>query len=74
MHLNRQARIQLVIFTVIALIALTVMGLRFMKLPAKLFGIGHYVVAMELPRAGGLYAGGNVTYRGSRSAGCRRCG
>ncbi|HNM83551.1 MAG TPA: MlaD family protein [Mycobacterium sp.] len=65
MHLNRQARIQLVIFTVIALIALTVMGLRYMKLPAKLFGIGHYVVAMELPRAGGLYAGGNVTYRGS---------
>ena len=49
MHLNRQARIQLVIFTVIALIALTVMGLRYMKLPAKLFGIGHHVVAMELP-------------------------
>ena len=64
MHLNRQARIQLIIFTVIALVALTVMGLRFMKLPAKLFGIGHYVVAMELPRTGGLYEGGNVTYRG----------
>ncbi len=65
MHLNRQARIQLVIFTVIALIALTVMGLRYMKLPVKLFGIGHYVVMMELPRTGGLYETGNVTYRGS---------
>ena len=64
MHLNRQARIQLIIFTVIALIALTIMGLRYMKLPAKMFGVGHYVVAMELPRTGGLYEGGNVTYRG----------
>lgn len=65
MHLNRQARIQLVVFTVIALAALTVMGLRYMKLPVKLFGIGHYVVSVELPHTGGLYASGNVTYRGS---------
>ncbi len=65
MHLNRQARIQLVVFTVIALLALTIMGLRYMKLPVTLFGIGHYVVSMELPRTGGLYATGNVTYRGS---------
>lgn len=65
MHLNRQARIQLIIFTVIALLALTVMGLRYMKLPVKLFGLGHYVVMMELPRTGGLYETSNVTYRGS---------
>lgn len=65
MHLNRQARIQLVIFTVIALVALAVMGLRYMKLPVKLFGFGHYVVTMQLPRTGGLYETGNVTYRGS---------
>ena len=65
MLLNRQARIQLIAFTVIALIALTLMGLRYMKLPGKLFGVGHYVVAMELPRTGGLYETSNVTYRGS---------
>lgn len=65
MHLNRQARVQLVVFTVIALVALTVMGLRYMKLPAQLFGVGHYVVSVELPRTGGLYETGNVTYRGS---------
>lgn len=65
MLLNRQARIQLVIFTVIALIALTVMGLRYMKLPVKLFGVGHYMVTMELPSTGGLYETSNVTYRGS---------
>ena len=66
MILNRQARIQLIIFTVIALTALTVMGLRYMKLPAKLFGVGHYVVNVELPRTGGLYETANVTYRGSK--------
>ncbi len=66
MLLNRQARIQLIVFTVIALIALTVMGLRYMRLPRVLFGIGHYAVAIELPRTGGLYETANVTYRGSK--------
>lgn len=66
MILNRQARIQLIVFTVIALVALAVMGLRYMKLPGKLFGVGHYVVVMELPRTGGLYETSNVTYRGSK--------
>lgn len=66
MLLNRQARIQLIVFTVIALVALTAMGQRYMKLPAKLFGVGHYVVALELPRTGGLYETSNVTYRGSK--------
>lgn len=65
MHMNRQARVQLIVFTVIAMIALTVMGLRYMKLPVKLFGVGHYVVTMELARTGGLYETSNVTYRGS---------
>lgn len=66
MHMNRQARTQLIVFTVIALIALTVMGVRYMKLPAKIFGIGHYTVLMELPRTGGLYESSNVTYRGTQ--------
>ncbi len=66
MNLNRQARVQLIVFTVIALIALAVMGGRYMKLPAKVFGVGRYTVMMELPRTGGLYETGNVTYRGSQ--------
>ncbi|OSC31566.1 mammalian cell entry protein [Mycobacterium vulneris] len=65
MHLNRQTKIQLAIFTVIALAALTLMSLHFMKLPATLFGVGRYTVTMQLPQAGGLYATGNVTYRGT---------
>ena len=65
MHLHRRVKIQLAIFTVIALVALSVMSLHFVKLPAMLFGVGRYTVKMQLPEAGGLYGTGNVTYRGS---------
>ncbi len=65
MHLNRRARIQLAVFTVIAMVALTLMAVNYMKLPAQLLGVGRYTVAVELPHAAGLYATGNVTYRGS---------
>jgi phospholipid/cholesterol/gamma-HCH transport system substrate-binding protein len=65
MYLNRRARIQLAVFTVIALVALAVMTQNYMQLPAKIFGIGRYSVTMELPQTGGLYVTGNVTYRGT---------
>lgn len=65
MHLDRRVRIQLVLFTIIALAAMTIMGIFYMDLPAKLFGVGRYAVKMELPETGGLYATGNVTYRGT---------
>ena len=51
MHLHRRAKIQLAIFTVIALVALALMSLQFMKLPAKMFGVGRYTVTVELPEA-----------------------
>ena len=65
MHLHRRVKIQLVVLSVIALVALTVMSLHFVKLPAMLFGVGRYTVKMELPQSGGLYETGNVTYRGT---------
>jgi phospholipid/cholesterol/gamma-HCH transport system substrate-binding protein len=65
MHLHRRIKIQLAIFTVIAVVALALMSLHFMKLPANLFGIGRYTVKMELPQTGGLYSTSNVTYRGT---------
>ena len=65
MHLHRGVKIQLAIFTVIAVIAMSLMSLHFMKLPAKWFGVGRYTVTMELPQAGGLYSSSNVTYRGT---------
>jgi phospholipid/cholesterol/gamma-HCH transport system substrate-binding protein len=65
MHLHRRVKIQLAVFAVIAVVALAVMSLHFVKLPAMLFGVGRYTVKMELPEAGGLYGTGNVTYRGT---------
>src|ERR1700757_5258154 len=65
MHLHRRVKIQLAVFSVIALVAMAVMSLHFVKLPAMLFGVGRYTVKMELPPAAGLYGTGNVTYRGT---------
>ncbi|MEM6107561.1 MlaD family protein [Mycobacterium sp. 050272] len=65
MYLHKRVKVQLAILTVLALVAMSLMTLHFMKLPAKLFGIGRYTVTMELPQTGGLYATGNVTYRGT---------
>ncbi|WP_333890434.1 MlaD family protein [Mycolicibacterium gadium] len=65
MHLTRRVRIQLAIFTIVALATVVVMALHFINLPA-MFGVGRYTVTMELPRSGGLYESGNVTYRGTK--------
>jgi phospholipid/cholesterol/gamma-HCH transport system substrate-binding protein len=64
MHLNRRIKIQLIIFSVVSLIAGTIMVFGYVKLPVMLFGVGRYTVTVELPRSGGLYPSGNVTYRG----------
>jgi phospholipid/cholesterol/gamma-HCH transport system substrate-binding protein len=64
-HLTRRIRFQLAIFGLVAVIAGAVMVFGYIKAPALLFGVGHYTVTVELPAAGGLYASGNVTYRGS---------
>ena len=64
MHLNRRILFQLAIFAVIAVGAVALMGLHFLKLPAKMFGVGRYTVSIQLPETGGLYGTGNVTYRG----------
>ena len=65
MHLSRRIRIQLAVFTVIALVAAIVMALGYVRLPA-MFGVGRYTVTMQLASSGGLYPTANVTYRGSK--------
>src|SRR6478735_8993860 len=65
MRLNGRMKFQLALFGLIAMLAVSMMAFHFMKLPAKLFGVGRYTVTMELPQTGGLYSGGNVTYRGT---------
>ncbi|TGD87533.1 MCE family protein [Mycolicibacterium sp. CH28] len=64
MRITRRVGIQLVVFSLIALVALSVMALGCIRLPA-MFGVGRYTVTMELPRSGGLYPRANVTYRGT---------
>jgi phospholipid/cholesterol/gamma-HCH transport system substrate-binding protein len=56
-------KIQLVLFTILTLIALAALGLYYLRLPA-IVGIGQYELHADLPRSGGLYATANVTYRG----------
>lgn len=63
--LSRTIKIQLAIFTVVALTAMLIVGLAYMRLPARLFGAGHYTVSVQLAQSGNLYPNGNVTYRGT---------
>jgi phospholipid/cholesterol/gamma-HCH transport system substrate-binding protein len=65
MILSGRMKLQLLLFGLIALIAVSLMAFHFMRLPALLFDVGRYTVTMELPQTGGLYSGGNVTYRGT---------
>ncbi|MDT5045407.1 MAG: phospholipid/cholesterol/gamma-HCH transport system substrate-binding protein [Mycobacterium sp.] len=65
MRMTRQIVIQLLIFSLLAVVALGIMVFGYMRLPAML-GIGQYRVTVELPETGGLYPRGNVTYRGTQ--------
>ncbi|BBZ63292.1 virulence factor Mce family protein [Mycolicibacterium monacense] len=62
--LTRFIKIQLIIFTVLTVIALAVLGWYYLRVPS-LVGIGQYTLHAELPRSGGLYSTANVTYRGT---------
>jgi phospholipid/cholesterol/gamma-HCH transport system substrate-binding protein len=63
--LTRFIKIQLVLFTILTIIALTVLGWYYLRVPS-LVGIGQYELHADLPRSGGLYATANVTYRGTQ--------
>ena len=63
--LTRFIKIQLVLFTILTIIALSVLGLYYLRLPS-LAGVGQYTLYAQLPRSGGLYATANVTYRGTQ--------
>jgi phospholipid/cholesterol/gamma-HCH transport system substrate-binding protein len=63
--LTRFIKIQLVLFTVLTVIALLVLGWYYLRLPS-VAGLGTYDLHANLPRSGGLYATANVTYRGTQ--------
>ena len=63
--LTRFIKIQLVLFTILTIIAIVVLGWYYLRVPS-LVGIGQYKLYADLPRSGGLYATANVTYRGTQ--------
>ena len=65
MHITRRTIIQLSVFLVVSLVALTILAFGYIQVPSLFFGIGRYTVTLNLPEASGLYARGNVTYRGT---------
>ena len=54
---------QLMIFTALTVVALSVLGIYYLQIPT-LVGIGRYELTANLPASGGLYPTANVTYRG----------
>jgi len=65
MRLHRRVKLQLTLFTVVALVAGAIMIFGYIKLPTMLFGISRYTVTVQFPQAAGLYGSSNVTYRGT---------
>lgn len=65
--LARATKVQLVLFVIVTVVALTIMTLSYVQLPAQL-GFGRYDVTVQLEETGGLYPKSAVTYRG-RSVG-----
>ncbi|WP_099021410.1 MlaD family protein [Mycolicibacterium palauense] len=61
--LTKFVRTQLVLFTVLTVVALVVLGWYYLRLPSEA-GIGQYQLKADLPASGGLYPTANVTYRG----------
>jgi phospholipid/cholesterol/gamma-HCH transport system substrate-binding protein len=65
MILNRRIKIQLALFSIIAIVAGGIMIFGYVKAQSRWFGIDRYTVTIELERAAGIYPSGNVTYRGT---------
>lgn len=63
--LTRFVKIQLIIFTILTILAVGVLGLYYLRLPS-LAGVGQYTLYAQLERSGGLYGTANVTYRGTQ--------
>jgi len=64
MHLTRQIKTQLIVLAVITLVAGVLLFFGYARVQNVLFGLDRYTVTVQLPQAGGIYATGNVTYRG----------
>lgn len=64
MLLTRMIKTQLLIFVALTVVALVVLSLGYLRLPAYA-GIGMYRLYANLPNSAGLYETANVTFRGT---------
>lgn len=62
--MSRFVRIQLAIFAVVTVVALTVMSVVYLRIPTAL-GWDRTDVALKMPDTGGLYQNANVSYLGN---------
>ncbi|MEZ0577945.1 MlaD family protein [Nocardioides sp. MH1] len=63
--ITRRTKVQLVIFAIITLLGVSFVGARYAKLDRLLWD-QSYTVTAHYPESGGIFAGGEVTYRGVR--------
>ncbi len=63
--ITKRTRIQLLVFLVITLVGVTYVGARYARLDRVIID-RSYVVVAHFPESGGIFAGGEVTYRGVR--------
>ncbi len=63
--ITRRTRIQLLFFVIITLVGVTYVGARYAQLDRLIIDQSYTVVA-HYPASGGIFAGGEVTYRGVR--------
>ena len=61
--ITRRTRIQLLIFVLITLLGVSYVGARYARLD-RVFFDDHYTVVGHFPESGGIFAGGEVSYRG----------
>jgi phospholipid/cholesterol/gamma-HCH transport system substrate-binding protein len=61
--ITRFVRIQLVAFVVVSMLAITYLGIKYVRL-GSLVGQGGYTVKMQLAESGGIFSNAEVTYRG----------
>jgi phospholipid/cholesterol/gamma-HCH transport system substrate-binding protein len=64
MRLTRRIKIQLTVFTIIAVVFGAIVAFGYMRVQNTFLGISRYSVKLELSQTGNLYRDANVTYRG----------
>lgn len=65
-RLHKKIKIQLSVFLVVSVLAVTNMVVHYLNLPAVLFGVGQYTVTVHMADSAGLYESANVTYSGTQ--------